>query len=139
MRIVQNESKSTKNQSKNAKDRDFENRQLFLPIQQRIRHFHANDASFSLAPNHARLSNADGVSRSPMGNLRTSLWRLALSVDDLDVACALVRLEGALTAHLSHAAIRALVRHLVGVECDLAQSSGAAVVPIGFVYDGDGA
>ena len=57
-------------------------------------------------------------------------------MDDFDVRCALVRLEGALTAHF--AAIRAFVRYIVSVKCDVAQSSIARIVPVRFVVDGNG-
>ena len=57
-------------------------------------------------------------------------------MDDLNVRCAFVRLEGALTAHL--AAIRAFVRYIISVECDVAQGSIAGIIPVCFVVDSNG-
>lgn len=57
-------------------------------------------------------------------------------MDDLNVRCALVRLEGALTAHL--AAIRALVRYIISVKCNVTKGGIAAVVPVCFVVDSNG-
>ena len=65
-----------------------------------------------------------------------SLRRLSVRMDDFDVTRALVRLEGALTTHFT--ATRAFVRYIVSVECDVAQSSIARIVPVCFVVDGNG-
>lgn len=62
---------------------------------------------------------------------------LSVRADDLNETCALVRLEGALTGHF--AVIRAFLRYIVRVECDVSQGRIAAVVPVGFIIDGNGA
>lgn len=50
--------------------------------------------------------------------------------------CTLVRLEGALTADF--AAIRAFIRYVVSVECNVTKSGIARTVPVCFVVDSNG-